>query len=138
MFDGKRYYRFSLVIGNVEKDFYCDNQKDFLRWVENIKKVTGHDDINENYEIKQTLGQGRFGSVKLCQNKITKREAAIKILSKNEMTERDIEQTRIEIEILKICHHPNIISLYDIFENQDYYYISKILSNLSNGALQRI
>ncbi len=37
----------------------------------------------------------------------------------------DMEMARIEIEIMKICQHPNIIQLYDIFENNDYIYISK-------------
>jgi len=35
----------------------------------------------------------------------------------------DIELVRREIDILKLCQHPNIIRLLDIFENQDYLYI---------------
>lgn len=39
------------------------------------------------------------------------------------MTNTDLELVRTEIEILKICQHPNIIRIYDIFENTDSYYI---------------
>ena len=39
------------------------------------------------------------------------------------MDTSDIGLVRTEIEILKICQHPNIIRLYDIFENIDYLYI---------------
>lgn len=35
----------------------------------------------------------------------------------------EIYQQRREIEVLKMCQHPNIIKLIDIFENSDYYYI---------------
>jgi len=37
----------------------------------------------------------------------------------------DKELVQTEIEILKICQHPNIIRLYDIFENLDFIYIGK-------------
>ena len=36
-----------------------------------------------------------------------------------------------EIEVLKICQHPNIIKLEDIFENQDYLYI--VMEYLAGG-----
>lgn len=44
-------------------------------------------------------------------------------MNKNKMDSSDVELMRTEIEILKICQHPNIIRLYDIFENIDYIYI---------------
>jgi len=48
-------------------------------------------------------------------------------MKKNDMQADDIEMARTEIEIMKICQHPNIIQLYDVFENIDYIYISKFL-----------
>ena len=39
------------------------------------------------------------------------------------MSALDQYQQRREIEVLKMCQHPNIIKLIDIFENSDYYYI---------------
>jgi serine/threonine protein kinase len=49
-------------------------------------------------------------------------------MKKQDMKEDDIEMARIEIEIMKISQHPNIIRLYDVFENVDYIYISNIKS----------
>jgi serine/threonine protein kinase len=34
----------------------------------------------------------------------------------------DLELLQSEIQILKICQHPNIIRLIDILENPDYMY----------------
>lgn len=39
------------------------------------------------------------------------------------MSLKDIELLKREIEVLKICQHPNIIRFYDVFENCDYIYI---------------
>ncbi len=46
-------------------------------------------------------------------------------MKKSQMNAQDLELVKREIEILKICQHPNIIRLLDIFENQDYIYIGR-------------
>lgn len=48
---------------------------------------------------------------------------AIKTVKKKDMKAIEIYQQRREIEVLKMCQHPNVIKLVDIFENSDYYYI---------------
>jgi serine/threonine protein kinase len=126
--DGKSMYCFSMTYPNKLRHYYCEDEREFKSWVDLIRKVTGYEDINSTYDILETLGKGRFGLVKICQNKISKRKAAIKILSKKCMSAKDIELFHTEIEILKICQHPNIIRLYDIFENQDFIYISIVLT----------
>jgi serine/threonine protein kinase len=35
----------------------------------------------------------------------------------------EVFQQRREIEVLKMCQHPNIIRLIDIFDSSDSYYI---------------
>ncbi len=74
--------------------------------------------------------------VKLGMQKKTGLRVAIKIMNKSDMATKDLDQIRTEIEILKFCNHPNIIKLFDVFENKEYMYISKnsfIIS--SNGVL---
>lgn len=39
------------------------------------------------------------------------------------MSEKDLVLIKNEIDILKICQHPNIIRLYDVIENMNYIYI---------------
>jgi calcium-dependent protein kinase len=45
----------------------------------------------------------------------------------------DLELIRNEIEVLKICQHPNIIRLYDVIENLNYIYI--IMEYCNGGDL---
>ena len=79
--------------------------------------------------------------VKLGIHKETGEKVAIKILTKKDMPPKELELAKTEIEILKICQHPNIVRVYDVFENLDYIYISKlifiILYPISNGILRR-
>jgi serine/threonine protein kinase len=98
-----------------------------------LKKATGYTNLLDIYDIKQKLGKGKFGLVKLGINKETKQKVAVKIMNKNNMDSSDLELVRTEIEILKICQHPYIIKLYDVFENIDYIYI--IMEHCSGGDL---
>ena len=98
-----------------------------------IKKVIGYSNMFDFYEIKNTLGKGKFGLVKSAIHKKTGKNVAVKVMSKKDMTVQDVELQRREIEILKMCQHPHIIRLLDLFENQDYIYI--IMEQLDGGDL---
>lgn len=51
-----------------------------------IKKVIGYSNLFDFYEIKETLGQGKFGLVKSAIHKKTGRKVAVKVMAKKEMT----------------------------------------------------
>ena len=121
--EGKKYYCFGVVYPSKTRIYYCNNENEYKGWIENLKKATGFTNLLDIYDVKQKLGNGKFGLVKLGVNKQTKEKVAIKIMNKSKMDSSDIDLMRTEIEILKICQHPNIIRLYDIFENIDYIYI---------------
>ena len=123
VFEGKTYYCFKVVYPAKTRVYYCDNENEYNEWIKNLRKATGYTDLLDIYEVKQKLGNGKFGLVKLGINKQTKEKVAIKIMNKKKMDTSDVELVRTEIEILKICQHPNIIRLYDVFENVDYIYI---------------
>lgn len=71
--------------------------------------------------------------MKLGIHKKTGKKVAIKILKKKKMDPEDFELYKREVEILKICQHPNIIRLLDVFENQEYIFI--VMEHLNGGSL---
>jgi calcium-dependent protein kinase len=124
VFEGITFYCFSVVYPKKIRYYYVDNLDEYHKWVGVIKIVTGYADLNDIFEVKEKLGNGKFGLVRLGIHKETGRKVAIKIITKKDMDNKDLELIKTEIDILKICQHPNIIKLYDIFENPDYIYIS--------------
>jgi serine/threonine protein kinase len=54
--------------------------------MEAIKKVIGYSNLFDFYDIKETLGKGKFGLVKSAVHKKTYKKVAIKVMSKKEMT----------------------------------------------------
>ena len=133
IYEGVNYYSFSVVYPTKTRIYYCKNEKEYNEWFEKLKIATGYTNLLDIYEVKNKLGSGKFGLVKLGIDKKTGQKVAIKIMKKSSMDSSDLELVRTEIEILKICQHPNIIRLYNVFENADYMYI--IMEYCSGGDL---
>ena len=59
----------------------------------------------------------------LARHRKTGKQVAIKIVPKKNLKTIDSLQMRREIDILKMCQHPNVIKLVDLFENVGHYHI---------------
>lgn len=126
-------YPFTLISVNKQRTFYLLDKAKRDEWVAVIKKAIGYANLFDFYDVKEALGKGKFGTVKLGVHKKTGKKVAVKVMKKKSMTKQDIELQKREIEILKICQHPNICRLLDVFENQDYIYI--VMEYLKGGDL---
>ena len=131
-FEGKKYLSIVILYKN-EKSYFFDNEADFKVWFEKLNQAIQNKSLFDKYEVKQKIGKGKFGLVKCGLNKETKKPVAIKIMAKKNMDKSDLELAKVEIDILKIGQHPNIIKLYDIYENESYIYI--IMEYCSGGDL---
>lgn len=128
-----KIYPFTLIFPNKERTYYLLSKDDREEWVSQIKTAIGYASLTDFYDVKEPIGKGKFGTVKLGLHKKTGKKVAIKVMKKKQMTLQDIELQKREIEILKICQHPSIIRLLDVFENQDYIYI--VMEYLKGGDL---
>ncbi|XP_023314461.1 protein kinase kin1 [Trichogramma pretiosum] len=76
--------------------------------------------LKQRFSIIKKLGQGTYGKVQLGINKETGQEVAIKTIKKCKIeTEADLVRIRREIQIMSSVHHPNIIHIYEVFENRE-------------------
>lgn len=123
IYENGKYYCFSIIYPKKERVYYVENESQYKIWIAKLKQATEYTNLTDIYDVYQRLGNGKFGLVKLGIHKQTGKKVAIKIMSKQDMDLDDLELVRTEIEILKICQHPNIIHLYEVFENVDYFYI---------------
>ena len=78
-----------------------------------IQKVS----VNNHYEIIGELGSGSYGSVKKVRHKELKEIRAMKVILKK------TENSKNEIDIMRKISHPNIVNVYDIYEDSKKYYI---------------
>ena len=133
MINNKKYYCFSIISPTKERNYYVDSEQIYEEFTKKIKQSFNYLNFFDYYEMLDDLGEGIFGSVKLGAEKKTKERVAIKIIKKNKAKPSDIELVRTEIDVMKLCHHPNVVHLLDHFENADHIFI--VMEYIKGGRL---
>ena len=80
--------------------------------------LSGIPEIEQNYEIGETLGEGGYGVVVKAYHKRLRKDVVIKE-SKLVVSE---DKARAEVDILKNLHHPNLPQVFDFFIYKDKSY----------------
>ena len=106
-----------------ESDILTFNKQNFVSLTEGL--------FSSKYEISKNLGKGAYGRVLEVRNKITGEFRACKQLPKIKIS--NVEKIQREISILKKVDHPNIIKLYEVFEDDKYIYL--IMEQCKGGEL---
>lgn len=88
--------------------------------------------LTDYYNVEsRKLGQGTYGSVCRAVNKATKAIRAVKTIAKSKV--KNIDRFRQEISIMKSLDHPNVIKLYETFEDHKNIYL--VLELCKGGEL---
>mmetsp|Transcript_24174 Transcript_24174/g.42957 ORF Transcript_24174/g.42957 Transcript_24174/m.42957 type:complete len:525 (+) Transcript_24174:315-1889(+) len=80
------------------------------------------DNVRHQYRFMQIIGQGQYGVVREAQRRRDKQRVAVKSIAKREL-QRDLTFMRRELDILQSVDHPNIIRLYETYEDEKYLHI---------------
>jgi len=120
---GKRGYRWRhkkedqpLSIGgpiNVRHVTHVDHD---WTWTSNTDE-----DVSDQFELEDKLGEGAFGAVYRSVHKPTGMEIAIKLLPRREGGAD--EETMREIEVLRKCNHDNIVKYYGCFLDESHLWV---------------
>lgn len=91
--------------------------------------------IKDFYKVGKKLGSGKFGFVREAVHKFTGQRRAIKTIAKANMELYSETKARflVEVEILKTLDHPNIVKIYEFFEDDKYFHL--VTELISGGEL---
>ena len=78
------------------------------------------DNFFDEYELKEKLGEGGYGSVYKVLQRKTNYLRAVKAIKKKNVDKNEFLN---EIEVLKTVDHPNIIKLFDCYYDRNFYYM---------------
>ncbi|CAG88160.2 DEHA2E14080p [Debaryomyces hansenii CBS767] len=96
------------------------------------------------WKLGKTLGRGATGRVLLATHQSTGQKAAVKVVSKSELNDDEINKKSAdeaglpygierEIIIMKLLTHPNVLRLYDVWETSKALYL--VLEYVEGGEL---
>ncbi|CDI76498.1 CAM kinase, CDPK family, putative [Eimeria acervulina] len=100
--------------GSPAKSDFSINRSNFI--LENAGKIQTLYDIEPT-----TLGSGTYGSVSRAIRRSTGMQRAVKTISKSQV--KSIERFRREIDIMKSLDHPNVVKLFETFEDHRNIYL---------------
>ena len=96
-----------------------------------IKENKG--DITERYTVNKILGKGAYGEVSLIIDKVTGNKRAMKTISKQNYYGANNLSINTEIQMLKNLDHPNILKIYEFYQDDENYYL--VTEYCSGGEL---
>lgn len=89
--------------------------------------------IKARYRVLETLGKGSYGEVKKIQHKASGEYRAMKIICKEDVSQQYVDSLLNEIDILKQLDHPNIVKLYEFYQDKVHFYL--ITEYIDGGEL---
>lgn len=95
-----------------------------------VQQLSGR--VEEKYYFtKPELGRGNFGVVYKAVHKITRVVRAIKRIRKNPQPLKSFDSVLKDVDVLKKLDHPNIIKVYECYQDDTSYYI---VTDLCSGG----
>eukprot|EP01017_Pseudomicrothorax_dubius_P003273 TRINITY_DN10426_c0_g1_i7.p1 TRINITY_DN10426_c0_g1~~TRINITY_DN10426_c0_g1_i7.p1 ORF type:complete len:428 (-),score=113.13 TRINITY_DN10426_c0_g1_i7:461-1744(-) len=80
--------------------------------------------LSDSYDIlSPPLGSGAYGEVRKAKFKKTGEIRAVKIISKSAQSPEEQEKLINEVQILKSLDHPNIIKIFEFYQDERSFYI---------------
>ncbi|RCV12077.1 hypothetical protein SETIT_2G239800v2 [Setaria italica] len=90
-----------------------------LGCIESATRMGRKKRLDSEYELGAEIGQGKFGSVRICRARAGGEEFACKALAKN-----GEETVHREVEIMQhLSGHPGVVTLKAVFEDADQFYL---------------
>jgi calcium-dependent protein kinase len=77
--------------------------------------------IETDYTIGEIMGSGAFATVRKVTHKDSNNTRALKIIKKN--PKQDSSRMYLEVDILKKLIHPNIMQIFEFYEDKKNFYI---------------
>lgn len=122
---GYTFFRFEIYFQSKVREYYAQSESEYETWIYKLNKVTGHLEITSKYDIIDKVGSGKFGTIHKVFVKGTDEAYCMKTVCKKNISQRDMEDLKIEVEVLKMCQHPNLVKLFDVIDSLEYMYIGK-------------
>jgi len=86
------------------------------------------------YKFERPIGQGSFAKVFVVLSKKYGEEFVIKRIDKKRLSKSNVIDCKSEVNVMAKLTHPNIVSIYEYFEDDDFLYL--ILEYCKKGSIQ--
>lgn len=120
-------------LGEIELFSETAHNRD--QWLKYLKQVCISESISNYYNFGKLIGKGNFAKVHLGIGKVDDKNYAVKSIEKSKLADnpKNLAALHKEIQILRRIDHPNVIKLYEVYENDLFVHL--VLEYLKGGEL---
>ena len=79
--------------------------------------------VTMDYDIRNVIGLGTYGAIHLCVHRWTSQKRSMEICKKESILPAMRSRMFKEMEILKELNHPNVLRLFEAYQDIDNIYI---------------
>jgi len=80
--------------------------------------------LNNRYQINKKIGKGGMAVVYEATDLMLNRKVAVKVLRSEHVADKNfIKKFQQEAQAVARISHPNVVSIFDIGQDEDYYYL---------------
>ena len=128
-------FGFRLIQAGIYQDFYTKTPDQLEEWLDKLSRVVILNDIEDDYIMIREIGSGNYAKVHLAQDIQEHKEFAVKSIDKEAIltSTRSVSALISEIGVMRKLNHPNLITLYRVYENQKSVHL--ILDYVPGGDL---
>eukprot|EP00179_Madagascaria_erythrocladioides_P024085 CAMPEP_0198329172 /NCGR_PEP_ID=MMETSP1450-20131203/15995_1 /TAXON_ID=753684 ORGANISM="Madagascaria erythrocladiodes, Strain CCMP3234" /NCGR_SAMPLE_ID=MMETSP1450 /ASSEMBLY_ACC=CAM_ASM_001115 /LENGTH=381 /DNA_ID=CAMNT_0044033367 /DNA_START=296 /DNA_END=1438 /DNA_ORIENTATION=+ len=111
------------------------SQEDYDKWMQALQRAASRR-IEDYYNLGKLIGEGGFAKVVVGTDSETNEKFAVKVISKQNSDDEEMEFLARELNIMKRVNHPNVIQTFDIFDSKKHLYI--VLEYMEAGTLHEV
>eukprot|EP01103_Thecamoeba_quadrilineata_P015315 TRINITY_DN47_c0_g2_i1.p1 TRINITY_DN47_c0_g2~~TRINITY_DN47_c0_g2_i1.p1 ORF type:complete len:351 (+),score=79.01 TRINITY_DN47_c0_g2_i1:129-1181(+) len=101
----------------------AQEKKSETRALDEELDTVNNEPIEDHYELGKEIGKGGFSVVVEGTHKQSREKFAVKCIKKTMVEGDDIKLLKREIQIMKKVSHPNVLKLYEVFENEEEFFL---------------
>lgn len=135
--NGDYIYGLNIMGRKDNQDFYSYKEEDIDMWYQKLTPLCILLDLNSKYSRMNKIGKGNFATVYKYKRKSDDKCFAVKSLEKKKIIEskrkRDTNPLLSEIDIMRVCDHPQVIKLYEVYEADKHVHL--VMEILEGGEL---
>jgi len=89
----------------------------------------------DNYEPIRVIGEGSFGKVYLMRQRRERRLVCVKVVKVKNIPRKERESCKLEVDLLRRLHHPNIVGYVESFMHQSKECLCIVMQYCDGGDL---
>lgn len=132
---GEELFGFGLSAGEINQDFYTNNEDELDVWVSNFRKISILSGVHDDFTFGSKLGEGNYSKVHRATDNESGALVAIKCIAKDKI-KRSSQGPKIlvnEIFCMRSLAHPNVLRLERVYEEDEFVYL--VLEYVEGGDL---